>query len=688
MTSNYDAYISYSHKDASFARWLHRGIETYRVPQQLVSSGRPMRVFRDRVELPSSTDLGLAIEDALRRSDALIVVCSPASVQSRWVNEEIRRFKMLGRQDRVFAIILEGEPPDCFPPALRQEVLADGEIIDVTAELAAADARGHADGKRNARLKLIAGMLNVGFDELYHRDLHRKQQRMAAIVAASLGMTVLTLGLALFAIDARNDAERRRAQAEELVAFMIGDLRPQLESLGRLDILDQIGDKSMDFYAALESDDESDELLTTRAQALRQIGRVRVSQGRLADAATSFQQSHDLALQISNRNPERNDYRFEVGQSHYWKGFVQYRWSNMGAATRNFEAYREVAEHLLDREPDNRAYRMELAYAHSNLGTIAVETREIEVALAHFTAAVAINEALLTSTPDEPVLILDLAGGYSWLGALAADEGKIRAAISWYRREMAIRELLTKDDGSMSQLAFLAVSNQLLGFQLFLAGDNLEAKSRLQQSLELAEQLVQHDPENNDWRRTLHTAHYTLARVHLSEANPIAANNSIEHAARGLGELSRADPSNVRGLRDYGTALLFRARAWLNLNEVDAAVQATNRALRIAEELKTKAAASADSLWLSGALALTEGDIASEYGNASEASARWQFAIDTLTSRAEQTKDPVVLSTLLEAVCRTGDLKEAERVRKVLDGLGYGGTSAMARAVVRETQSQ
>jgi hypothetical protein len=94
----YWAFISYSFKDADVAKRLHKQMETYRMPRDLV--GRPGRdgpvpkrlfpVFRDRDELPLASDLGSTIEDALRASRYLVVLCSPNSAKSHWVNEEIR----------------------------------------------------------------------------------------------------------------------------------------------------------------------------------------------------------------------------------------------------------------------------------------------------------------------------------------------------------------------------------------------------------------------------------------------------------------------------------------------------------------------------------------------------------------------------------------------------------------------
>jgi tetratricopeptide (TPR) repeat protein len=243
----YKAFISYSHRDEKWARWLHRALETYRVPRHLVgqqtSMGvipvRPSPVFRDRDELPSATDLGAKLREALEGSACQIVICSPASAASHWVNEEILSFKRLGRAERIFALIVGGEPyasgmpgresEECFPPALRYQLDLDGKLSDVPAEPIAADARPGKDGKSNAQIKLLAGMLGVGFDALRQRELQRRQRRLVMLTSAALTGMVVAIGLATSAVIARNEAQLQRERAEKEAetarktsAFMVG----------------------------------------------------------------------------------------------------------------------------------------------------------------------------------------------------------------------------------------------------------------------------------------------------------------------------------------------------------------------------------------------------------------------------------------------------------------------------------
>ena len=129
----YRAFLSYSHRDAKWAGWLHKSLESYRPPKILVGTSTvrgpvPKRltpIFRDREELASATDLGTVINAALQQSACQIVVCSPQSAKSRWVNEEIIAYKRLGGEDRIFCLIVGGEPnatdlpgraeEECFP---------------------------------------------------------------------------------------------------------------------------------------------------------------------------------------------------------------------------------------------------------------------------------------------------------------------------------------------------------------------------------------------------------------------------------------------------------------------------------------------------------------------------------------------------------------------------------------------
>jgi tetratricopeptide (TPR) repeat protein len=233
----YSAFISYNHRDRRWAAWLHRALENYRLPNSV--RGQPTRlgeigaklppVFRDREELASSSDLAGSVVDALRQSSALIVICSPNGAKSRWVNEEIRTFRRLKGADQIHCVIVGGEPGAATKPGTdpSAESLPSALFEEGGTEPLAVDLRPGGDGKQVAKLKLIAGILGVGFDGLRRREAARRQRRLAALAAASLLGLLVTSALAIFAfisraeaIEQRDLARQKTATAERTVQFV------------------------------------------------------------------------------------------------------------------------------------------------------------------------------------------------------------------------------------------------------------------------------------------------------------------------------------------------------------------------------------------------------------------------------------------------------------------------------------
>jgi len=240
----YRAFLSYSHRDKAVADRLHRALETYRIPKPLI--GTPGRdgpvpaklfpIFRDREELPTSSDLNSQIQAALEQSAYLIVVCSPHAAASHWVNEEILAFKRMGRANRILAVIASGEPntseipggdaaSECFPKALRYELGENGELGAARTEPIAADLRPEGDGRENVKLKLAAGLLGVGFDALKQRELvaaHRRARIYRAIAASMAVLSVLAVGGGILAYHYALKSQRMAQSALEIASDSIG----------------------------------------------------------------------------------------------------------------------------------------------------------------------------------------------------------------------------------------------------------------------------------------------------------------------------------------------------------------------------------------------------------------------------------------------------------------------------------
>jgi hypothetical protein len=242
------AFLSYSHADTAWAKWLHRALEAYRIDKDLVGretvagpvpkSLRP--IFRDREDFAAGHSLSEQTLKTLEASQFLVVICSPNAARSKYVDEEIRRFKAQGRAARVIAIIVDGEPGDpqreCFPPALRFTVSRDAELTAEREEPIAADARPHGDGKEIAKRKVIAGLLGVGFDEIARRaDRARRRRNLlrggmglfAVVLVAAIAFTGWAMNLFSGQLSVAEDLNEVRDAADlcEDAAFTVSQYK-------------------------------------------------------------------------------------------------------------------------------------------------------------------------------------------------------------------------------------------------------------------------------------------------------------------------------------------------------------------------------------------------------------------------------------------------------------------------------
>lgn len=226
----YDAFISYRHAelDKFVAENLHKQLEAFNLPKSLAKKRKGQknkieRVFRDKEELPLTSNLEDPILQALQSSEWLIVICSPRLRESLWCKKEIETFVSLRGREHVLAVLIEGEPAESFPDELlyrTEEVKQpDGTVeqVKIPVEPLAADVRGNnrkevLKAMKTEIMRILAAMFQVDFDDL--RQRHR-ERRMRRIVGASLLIGAACL---LFGVYSTVTALRIKEQKEQIEA--------------------------------------------------------------------------------------------------------------------------------------------------------------------------------------------------------------------------------------------------------------------------------------------------------------------------------------------------------------------------------------------------------------------------------------------------------------------------------------
>ncbi|MGH8183392.1 MAG: TIR domain-containing protein [Rhodanobacteraceae bacterium] len=613
-TFTYRAFISYSHRDKAWAGRLHKALETYRVPSRLVGQqtetgvipGRLHPVFRDREELASATDLNQRVEQALRESANLIVICSRTSAASHWVNEEVLAFKRMGRGESIFCMIVDGEPgisdwpghegEECFCPALRHTIDEHGQITHERTEPVAADARPGKDGKANATLKLIAGMLGVGLDQLKQREQHRQIRRMAAITALALVVMAITSVLAVYAlisshaaVAAQQAAQRRQKQAEGLVDFMLGNLSDKLQAESRLDVMQDVDNKAMAYFASLPPTDVNDTALAQRAKALEKIGVVRLGVGHLSGAMEAFRASTAISSNLASREPKNIARQVAYSRTLAYIGMTHWDQGKLGAAQLAFEQARQVLKPLLGQAPSDMPLLQQLTYLDSDLDHVLAALGHPEKAVELTRERLELDRKLVKAKPNDVGYASDLGQTHNELGRLALHRGDLATAIAEYRADDAIETRLSAGHPlNHSQQENMLETHAILGRTLALAGDSTSGIGDLQYSVKLADQLSQFDPQDSEAREDIGMYSTQQARLQRASGDLRAAATLNGRALTLLVALLKKDPTNEGWQRDYASALTEQAAESVATGDTDASKAQAQAALRILEPMLNK----------------------------------------------------------------------------------------------------
>ena len=193
---DYYAFISYSTADEKWAKWLHKHLENYNLPSALRRTNNSLPkyirpVFWYKTDL-SGTELHSALERELTSSRHLVLICSPESAKSEWVNDEVKSFVESNRTDSIIPFIVSGQPdkPEdadyCYPPVLRDmprtQMLRGIDVPKV--------------GKQHALIDVVSTMFGLRFDALWQR--HKRARIRRNICYALLAILLVLAGIGIW----------------------------------------------------------------------------------------------------------------------------------------------------------------------------------------------------------------------------------------------------------------------------------------------------------------------------------------------------------------------------------------------------------------------------------------------------------------------------------------------------------
>ncbi len=690
----YKAFISYSHKDDRFSSWLLRALEAYRLPahvrKKIDAPTKLGRIFRDRDELPATGHMTDRIFEALEASEYLIVVCSPASAKSKLVNREIAEFKRIRGDSNILCIIIDGKPfasnPDdeCFPETLKLKFTEEGKQSGFAAEGLAADAREEGDGERQALLKLIAGMLNVGLNDLVRRENQRRQRKlMAFAIAASVGMAAMG-GLAYEARNARLEAESslklakiKEAEAEthlrdveDISRFVMNSIFDELLASSNLHLLESI---AAQITAYLESKDinrigaiQATQLVASRLR----LGQAIERKGESERARVIFDKTLDLARRFYSQHPDNGTVLARLETTLFFTGYLARRQGDYERAlkdglerhTLNLDGLERGLVVAVNGTPvEGSVWEEEIADSELMLCWLqSGPLDQAETALENCKQSVA-RRVKLSILDTSDAMAVSLASSYYQLGRTHQMLGHIEEARKAYEARLALYgDILDRTKLNYRIERRYAMTLQLLAALDLDLGNHDEALTKLKSARATFDKLTEQDDANVMWLADSANLYHDYAALLFKMGNIEEAASALTTAEQQISAALAADNSRISRRLTAHQIQLLAARLTAARGDAEGAAERASLARTALESEGQNFLRAHKVLDYAGELYLFYGDQLNATGKHDAAQESWQ-KLAQLNETTVATKTPVFLKTLETSLARLETPAEVAR---------------------------
>jgi len=507
--------------------------------------------------------------------------------------------------------------------------------------------------------------------------MRRRPARAVRIRAAVALVALLAAGAFKYAVDvrrernaamrARVEADWQRRQADELIGFMLGHLSDRLVPVGKVDLLDGVSGKALQYLASFTPEELSPRDLARKCDALQLLGSMRVRQGKLEEAGIAFRQAIRYGNAALIRRPDDADALYSLGRAHSWLGTVHFTEGDAGAGISEMQKYLQIAERLSDRSPRNARFARERALAHVNLGSFSETRGDLSMALIHYELAQNVtNELLLRDRANRDLRATAATTtnkvAFALLKAGHLDESRRR----FEDERQVLQSMLDADPKDEYARQRMAVNHDYLGLVALFLGNSEGAVAELEVDVEMQRQAVVRDPQNLQWRRN-----YAAAYRQLGDAwrvrDPVRAVAAYESAAREMEPLLQAGKKDPSPMLEAATNHDGWARALLRRGDATTARQHVERALKILAPLPDTKEKSRRQ----GIILITAGEAAAAAGRMAEARQAWAEAERALPERTLSLRDPRTLHPWARLLLDVGRLDEARAILTTLADMGY-----------------
>lgn len=348
----------------------------------------------------------------------------------------------------------------------------------------------------------------VEFIQASNQRANVKTWTLRTTVLVLIILTVTSVLMTVKSIDAENRALEKRLAAENLLGFMVGDFADKLRGIGRIDLLDGISNKALEYFS--EQSNTSDASFYSfdarfqHGQTLEAMGEVAYSRGKIDEATAALLSAKSKLETLLIEQPQNLELLKTLGANAFWLGQIEYDASDWQATQPFFELYYQYSQQMYQIAPDDADALMELSYATNSLGSLLMKRQEFKQAKGYFEESLDLKLLVLSRSPEDPILIADVIDTRSWLASAVLSQGYIEESIESHIEIHAQIETLTEGIKHNSNLAVnLALSYHNLARQYFFNGSLGSAFESLSKAQAILIRLSTEDELNDTYKLRL-----------------------------------------------------------------------------------------------------------------------------------------------------------------------------------------
>ncbi|WP_041411083.1 nSTAND1 domain-containing NTPase [Shewanella baltica] len=344
-------------------------------------------------------------------------------------------------------------------------------------------------------------------------------------------LTLTSIIMSVRSIEAEKLALQKRLAAEDLLGFMVGDFADKMRGIGRMDLLDGISNKALEYFSDF-SNKEDDAHLSFDArfqhgQTLEAMGEVAYSRNKIDEARSALLAAQEKMLPLLSLQPENLALLKTLGANAFWLGQLKYDVSDWAASRPFFEQYLKYSQTMYALAPEDKDALMELSYAHNTLGSVSMKQQEFAKAQQDFEESLRLKLLALAKAPEDSQLIADVADTRSWLASAAVSLGDLSYAVQAHQeiQQQLESQNLEKQPYLLDRLAG---SYQNLATLLAYQGHFSQASSKAESGLAIIIDVLKQDPENEKWKRLKFYSSFQSIELSTSTAAPNAQDRLIK----------------------------------------------------------------------------------------------------------------------------------------------------------------